>query len=154
MNNTTFHNTSFELGDETILDAGDVVTWNDGYGFSHSIILGFSDETEHGELFVKLARPYADVSNVVTTSPTALTGVEYYTLSTAKLKGCIVPWTKRTYSTPVLLERQRVVCWPTHGPVHVPLTKVSRDLETAVDEDDAVYESDPMREYLSPSWSR
>jgi hypothetical protein len=35
MNNTTFHNTSFELGDETILDAGDVVTWNDGYGFSH-----------------------------------------------------------------------------------------------------------------------
>ena len=66
--------------------AGDVITNGDSNPFNHAIILGFSDATEFGDHFVKLARPYAYATCVGTTSPGVLTGVEEYEVTLGWLR--------------------------------------------------------------------
>jgi len=85
--NTTFANTTLHTDDGTYR-AGDVISnavgGNDPW--SQCIILGFSDPKQHnGDVYVKLARPYAYASCVGTTGPSVLTGVETFEMSASKL---------------------------------------------------------------------
>ena len=53
--------------------------------WSDTLILGFSDPTKHGDVFVKMARPYAYASCVGTTGPGILMGCEEYTITAKQL---------------------------------------------------------------------
>jgi hypothetical protein len=57
----------------------------DPYPFSDMIILGFSNPTKHGDVFVKVGRPYVYVSCIGTTGPTTLSGVETFTLTVSQM---------------------------------------------------------------------
>lgn len=89
MSKLTFANTICHT-DFGTFRAGDVVTDGDKHAFCHTLILGFSEPTEWGDIFVKMGRPYAYASCVGTTGPGVLTGVEEFSMSVSKLKGSTV----------------------------------------------------------------
>ena len=74
--------------DQGIYRAGDVLRNAAGQNdpWSQCIILGFSSPDKHGDVYVKLGRPYAYASCVGTTSPGVLTGVEEFAIPASKLK--------------------------------------------------------------------
>lgn len=65
-------------GTKRLYQAGQVVRPTCKWGFSDCIILGFSDPTKHGDIYVKVARPYASASCIGTTGPTAMVGIETF----------------------------------------------------------------------------
>lgn len=84
----SFHLTSFShnmtaTGETVTYRAGDVIR-HQGHirtvetldAFSDCIILGFSEPNVHGDVFVKLARPFCYATCVGTTGPSVVTGVE------------------------------------------------------------------------------
>jgi len=87
MSRTTFANTTLRTDNGTYR-AGDVIRSSAGGNdpWSQCIILGFSDPKQHGgDVYVKLARPYAYASCVGTTVPGILTGVENFEIPASKL---------------------------------------------------------------------
>ena len=87
MSRTTFANTTLRTDNGTYR-AGDVIRSSAGGNdpWSQCIILGFSDPKQHGgDVYVKLARPYAYASCVGTTVPGVLTGVEEFEIHSNKL---------------------------------------------------------------------
>ena len=86
MTSQTFAQTILKT-DQGTFRAGEVLRGtNDEHPFCHCIILGFSGPDKHGDVYVKLARPYAYASCVGTTSPGVLTGVEEFAIPASKLK--------------------------------------------------------------------
>ncbi len=83
----TFANTLLRH-DDGIYRAGDVLRNAAGQNdpWSQCIILGFSSPDKHGDVYVKLARPYAYASCVGTTGPGVLTGVEEFSIHADKLR--------------------------------------------------------------------
>lgn len=73
-------NITYQAGDVIRRDNCEPHAWTD------CIILGFSDPTRHGDVFVKLARPYAYASCIGTTGPGVLTGVETFAIEASKLR--------------------------------------------------------------------
>ena len=69
-------------------NAGDVIRPNGAHSaFADCLILGFSNKDKHGDVYVKLARPYAYASSVGTVGPTVLQGVEVFEITVTKLRG-------------------------------------------------------------------
>lgn len=86
MSDMTFAHTLLRT-DYGTFRAGDVIRNTEGeYPWCQCILLGFSAPDKHGDVYVKLSRPYAYVSCAGTTSPTVLTGVETLTMPISKLK--------------------------------------------------------------------
>lgn len=92
MSNLTFAGTTLNTrnaaGDEVTYQAGDVIRIfaDSNDPFSDCIILGFSQPDKHGDVYVKLARPYAYASSIGTTGPTVLTGAEVFEMPASKLR--------------------------------------------------------------------
>jgi len=71
-----------------VIKAGDVIRpkadvispWAD------CLVLGFSAKDKYGDVYVKLARPYAYASCVGTTGATVLQGVEVFEVTVSKLR--------------------------------------------------------------------
>lgn len=77
---------SFYRTSHADLHVGDVVRHSGvEFKFQDSIILGFTDPDKWGDIYVKLARPYARTFCEGTTSPTALCGMEIYTVTVTKI---------------------------------------------------------------------
>ena len=75
------------------LKAGDALClWREG-AFGTSIILGFTSPDEHGDVWIKLARPYAYASGVGTLCPGVLLAAEVIEITTTKL---LTMWTIHT----------------------------------------------------------
>ena len=86
MSDMTFAQTILKT-DHGTFRAGEVLRGtNDEYPFCHCIILGFTAIDEHGDVYVKLGRPYAYATCVGTTSPGVLTGVEEFAIPASKLE--------------------------------------------------------------------
>ena len=87
MSKTTFACTLLKT-DHGTFRAGDVIRSSFGgeFPWCQCIILGFSDPKQHnGDVYVKVARPYAYATCVGTSVPGVLTGVEHFELPASKL---------------------------------------------------------------------
>jgi hypothetical protein len=73
----TFANTSYTHQGET-LEAGTLVAMVPQDGYDTAVVLGFSGADKHGDVWVKLGRPYAYASGTGTSCPTVLVGCETY----------------------------------------------------------------------------
>lgn len=71
---------TYQAGDVLRRGAGQDSAWSD------CIILGFSDPTRYGDVYVKLGRPYAYAHCIGTTSPGILMGSEVFTIEASKLQ--------------------------------------------------------------------
>ncbi len=58
------------------LQVGDVLDLRPNWGFMQVVILGFTQPDKHGDVYMRVARPYAYPSCVGSTGPTVLLGHE------------------------------------------------------------------------------
>ncbi len=73
-------------GNERTYRAGDVVRVEKAHdAWSDCLILGFSEPSNYGDVYVRLSRPYAYVSCVGTICPGVLLGAEEFSISASKL---------------------------------------------------------------------
>ena len=90
MNDLTYACTSVVVnlkdGSKRTYQAGEVVRpARRPSSFSDMVILGFSDPTKHGDILVKVARPFASVTCVGTTGPSVALQAETFAMSMTQL---------------------------------------------------------------------
>ena len=71
-----------------IYRSGDVVNLSNVPAFGDTLILGFSEPDQFGDIYVKLARPMAHATCVGTTSPSVALSVEVFEMTIEKLILC------------------------------------------------------------------
>jgi len=116
MNDQHYAITQYTSPDGWTVYAGDHVKTGE-YAFGWAVILGFSPPDKWGDVYCRLARPYAKANGVGTTGPNVMLGCETYHVAMSHQS-----W-KDTYQ----VERLQT------GSKHMPIIMVPMTIERAVE---------------------